>query len=89
MTDEVDKIYVVRTTARAHAAIREQMRYITVDQNSPQNAAAWVDRVWTSIDRLQKLPRRHPLAAGYEQISYVVRRMVLGKHLILFTVDEA
>jgi plasmid stabilization system protein ParE len=89
MPDETDKLYAVLVTATAQAAIREQVHYIAVDQQSPQNAAEWLDRVWTCIDDLEFLPLRYPIAEGYERLPYVVRRALLDRHLILFTVDEA
>lgn len=88
MSYESEKKYAVITTATAKGAIREQVRYIVEEQKAPQNAAEWLDRVWTSIDALEFMPLRFPQAEGYEHLSYVIRRVVLDNHLILFTVDE-
>lgn len=89
MADEVDKVYAVRTTAAARQAIREQARYIAVEQQSPQNAREWLERVWTAIDGLEFMPLRYNEAKGYDSLPYVVRRVILDNHLILFTVDKA
>jgi plasmid stabilization system protein ParE len=89
MTDEVDKKYTVTVTATAREAIREQVRYIAIDQRAPQNAAEWLGRVWSCIDQLEFLPRRFAAADGYDHLPYVVRRVVLDNHLILFTIDDA
>lgn len=85
--EESEKKYAVITTETAEAAIREQVRYIVEEQQAPQNAAEWLDRVWTAIDGLEFMPLRFGEAEGYEHLSYVVRRVVLDNHLILFTVD--
>lgn len=89
MPTESEKKYAVVTTATAKAAIREQVRHFAEEQQAPQNAAEWLGRVWTSIDGLEFMPLRFPPAEGYERLPYVVRRVVLDNHLILFTVDEA
>ena len=89
MQDETDKHYAVIMTATAKAAIREQVRFIAVEQQSPQNAAEWLGRVWSCVDGLEFLPKRFPPAEGYQRLPYVVRRIVLDSHLILFTIDEA
>ncbi len=80
---------MITLPATAREAIREQVRFIAVDQQSPQNAAEWLDRVWTCIDGLEFLPKRHLKAEGYDHLPYVVQRAILDNHLILFTVDEA
>jgi len=87
--DESDKLYRVKTTATARDAIREQVRHIVVEQRSPQNAAEWLDRIWSSVDGLEHLPFAYPQAEGYSHLPYVVRRVILDNHSILFTVDEA
>lgn len=88
MADEVDKIYTVITTATLREAIQEQVRYIAVDQQSPQNTGEWLDRVWTHIDGLEFLPQRNVKADGYDHLPLTVRRIILDNHLILYTVDE-
>lgn len=88
MQDETGKHYTVIITATAKTAIHEQVRYIAVEQQAPQNAAKWLDRVWTCIDGLEFMPLRHGKAEGYDRLPYVVRRAILDDYLILFTVDE-
>ncbi len=88
MPDETGKIYRVEVTATAREAILQQARYIAIDQRSPQNAAEWLDRIWTLVDGLEYLPKRHVVAQGYEQLPYVVRRVLVDNHFILFTIDD-
>ncbi len=88
MTDEADRTYTVVTTAVALAAIREQARFVIEQEQGTQNAAAWLGRVWTCIDDLEFMPLRFNKADGYERVPYVVRRVILANHLILFTVDK-
>lgn len=88
MPDESAKRYVVIATSTALTAIRDQVHHIAVEQRSPQNATEWLDRIWTSIDELELLPTRFPEAEGYSHLPYIVRRIVVDNHLILFTVDH-
>ena len=46
-----------------------------------------MDRVWSRIDDLERMPRRHSLAAEDEFVPYEVCRVILHNHLILFTID--
>lgn len=87
--EESEKKYDVITTDTAKAAIGEQVRYIKDEQQAPQNAATWLGRVWTAIDGLELMPMRHSVAEGYDHLPYVVRRVLVDRHLVLFTVDEA
>ncbi len=89
MADESERRYAVWVTETAAALIREQARFIALAGRSPGNAAEWLGRVWTCVDGLEFMPGRFPRAEGYEGLGRVLRRVVLGNHLILFTVDEA
>jgi hypothetical protein len=89
MPDESDKRYGVKITATAREAIRETARFIAVEQRSAQNAAEWLDRIWTCIDGIEFMPMRHLKAEGYDHLPYVVRRAILDNRLILFTVDQS
>lgn len=88
MVDEADKHYSVLVTATAREVITEQVRFLAIDRQSPQNAIQWLDRVWTNIDGLEFLPLRHAIAEGYDRLPYLVRRIMLDNYLILFAVDE-
>jgi plasmid stabilization system protein ParE len=80
--------YAVEVTEVALDAIAEQARYIAVDVQAPLNAARWVERIWDAVDALEQLPRRGPLAEENSYVEYEVRQLVVGNHLLLFTVDE-
>jgi plasmid stabilization system protein ParE len=80
--------YAVEVTEVALDAIAEQARYIAVDAQAPLNAARWVERIWDAADALEQLPRRGPLAEEDAYVEHEVRQLVVGNHLLLFTVDE-
>lgn len=42
-----------------------------------------------AVASLQTLPRRLALAEEDQHVAYEVRRVVVGQHLLLFTIDEA
>lgn len=60
-------IYEVHTGARVHEAIRQAVRYIAVDCQSPMNAERWLDRLWDRIDELEEMPRRFPIDSAFSQ----------------------
>ena len=88
MSDPVDREYEVRLTPRADAAIEATAAYIRDEQRSPQNASAWLVRVYAAVDGLAFLPQRHGSAEENGQRSYEIRQVILDSHLVIFTVNE-
>ena len=80
--------YVVEITGTAFVAIRNQARHIAIECQSPENAKRWLERVWDAVDSLEQFPRRAAKAQEDEFVSYEVRQLVVGSHLILFTIDD-
>ena len=80
--------YAVELTDAALAAIGEQARYIAIEGRAPENAKRWIERVWDAVDSLENLPRRGARAQEDDYVSYDVRQLVVGSHLLLFTVDD-
>jgi plasmid stabilization system protein ParE len=83
------KGYAVEVTASALDAIAEQARYIAVDAQAPLNAARWLEAIWDAAHSLERFPRRAPVAEEDAYVEYEVRQLVVGNHLLLFTVDDA
>jgi hypothetical protein len=83
------KRYTVAVTATAHRAIAAAARYIAVDAQSPANAQTWLERVWDAVESLERSPRRAPRAEEDAYVDYEVRHVVVGSHLLLFTIDDA
>jgi len=80
--------YSVEVTDAAFVAIRKHARYITVESQSPKNAERWLEQVWDAVDSLEHLPRRAAKAQEDEFLAYEVRQLVVGSHLLLFTIDD-
>jgi plasmid stabilization system protein ParE len=80
--------YEVHLTETALEAIRAQARYIAVDARSPQNAQRWLEAILDAIDSLAQFPGRAAKAEEDRYVDYEVRQLVMGQHLLLFTVDE-
>jgi len=80
--------YAVEITDAVLDAIEDQARYIAIDHASPLNSERWIERVFDAVDGLSAMPQRHALAIEDEYLPYEVRRVLIGNHHLLFTVDE-
>ena len=80
--------YTVEISNAALKLITAQARYIAVDCHAPLNASRWLEQVFDTIDGLEDFPSRHNLAPENKYKPYEVRRVLVGKYLILFTIDE-
>jgi hypothetical protein len=54
----------------------------------PAHAGRWLARVWDAVDSLELWPRRGRRTEDYGWFDGEVRRLVVGRHLLLFTVDD-
>jgi len=82
-------LYAVELTDAALAAIADQARYIAVKAKAPRNAQRWLERIWDAVDSLERWPLRAARAAEDDYLEYEVRQLVVGSHLLLFTVDDS
>ena len=80
--------YAVELTEAAQAAIAAEARYIAVDGNAPLNAKRWLERIWDAVDSLERWPERAGVAEEDAYLEYEVRQLVVGRHLLLFTIDS-
>jgi len=80
--------YAVEMTDAAFDAIRTQAKYIAIEGQSPLNAARWLEQVWDAVDGLERMPQIHNLADENAYKKYEVRRVIVGSHVLLFTIDE-
>ena len=51
--------YTVHFTDEAWVPIQAQVRYIAIENHSPENASRWLARLLDAIDTLEQLPQRH------------------------------
>ena len=79
--------YSVELTDAAFAAIRDHARHIAVTDHAPETAKRWLERVWDAVDSLEHSPRRAAKAQEDAYVAYEVRQLVVGNHLLLFTVE--
>ena len=80
--------YTVELTDAALYAITVHARYIAVDGQAPENAKRWLERMWDAVDSLEQSPGRAAKAQEDAYVVYEVRQLVVGSHLLLFTVDD-
>jgi plasmid stabilization system protein ParE len=78
-------VYVTETT---YAQISSYARYIAEEKRAPENARNWVDRVYTAIESLSYHPYRCELAVENDYRDYEIRRLRIGRYLVLYTIDE-
>lgn len=80
--------YSVEITASARRKILEQANYIAINAQAPLNAERWYERVWDVIRSLKESPHRHNFAPENELRPFEIRRAHVGRHFILFTINE-
>src|SRR3954468_334379 len=79
----------VEVTDTALAAIAAQARYILEGSGSDAAAQRWLESIWDAVDSLERWPRRAGRAEEDAYVEYEVRQIIIGNHLLLFTiVDE-
>lgn len=81
--------YEVEVTASALAAIGAHAGRIAEVDGAPRVAARWLERIGEAVDSLRHWPRRCPRAAEDAMLAAEVRQLVVGRHLLLFTIDDA
>ena len=82
------KHYRVRVTATAAEAIERHAHFIAHEQHALGSARRWLEAIWDAVHSLHALPNRARLAEEDASVDYVVRRLVVFQHILLFTVDE-
>ncbi len=80
--------YRVVITEPALDAIREQARYIAIEQQEPEAAARWLRRVFDASDTLAEMPRRCARAPEDEMRPYEIRWLGVGRFVLLLTVVD-
>lgn len=80
--------YTVEVTETALYAIVAQARFIAVEAKEPLNAQRWLERIWDAVESLELSPRRGATAEEDKYLESEVRQLIVGKHLLLFTVDD-
>ena len=80
--------YAVELTDTVSAAIIAQARYLSAEAEAPMTAQLWLEQVWDAVESLGQWPRRAAKADEDAYVEYEVRQLIVGSHLLLFTVDD-
>lgn len=80
--------YNVVVTDDAEAAIRREAEFIVEDSGFASRAVDWLLRAYALIDTLEESPRGCALAIENEFRPYEIRKLIHGRHQILFTIDD-
>ena len=68
--------------------MHEIQRYIAFSLAAPDTASKWRERMKREMESLSRFPNRVPLTEEEPWHSEGVHKMVIGKHLAYFWVDE-
>jgi plasmid stabilization system protein ParE len=80
--------YRVLITNSARNRIVEQAKYIASESQSLSVAQRWLQQIYDSVDTLIDFPRRCAPAAENDLREYEIRRLVVGRYLIVFTIID-
>ncbi len=80
--------YKVVVTAEATDRIVEHAEYIATQSGSWQVAEDWVQRVYDVIASLDSMPDRFALAEESRRTGGKLRRILIGKYVANYLVDE-
>lgn len=78
----------VLITRSARSRIVEQARYIASESQSLVVARRCLQQIYDAVDGLSDFLRRSALAVENDFREYEIRRLVVGRYLILFTIVE-
>jgi plasmid stabilization system protein ParE len=80
--------FEVFMTTAAKQRISEQAEWIATEQAGPHVAAAWLTRIVGTIDELEEMPYRYPVASEDAWCDYEVRQVTIGQYLLFITILE-
>ena len=80
--------YSIRVSPAAADRVADYAEFIAERSGSVDIARRWVDRVYSAIDSLAYWPRRFAFAEENDHLDYEIRRLIVGRHLVLYTVDD-
>ena len=76
----------VIVTPEAQTGVRESFLYI--HEESPLNAARWLQMLYKKIDTLERMPERCSSAREQEYLEEDLRQLVFKSHRIVFQIDK-
>jgi plasmid stabilization system protein ParE len=76
--------YLVDFSRAAAHEIEEIEEWLAAD--SLEAAGRWMDGLLATVDRLERMPSRCPLAPENESHTEEIRQMIYGRYRILFTI---
>ncbi|MCC7474674.1 MAG: type II toxin-antitoxin system RelE/ParE family toxin [Pirellulales bacterium] len=82
------KPYTIRVSSFAAEQIAEYQAHIAEKSGFAEIAERWADLVYAAIEELQIMPRRFALAEEDNYRDYNIHRLLIGKYLALYTIDE-
>ena len=80
--------YRVIVAERATLAVVEYAEYIATRSGSWRVAEDWVQHVYDEFELLEYLPDRYERAQESTRLDYVARRLLIGKYVAYYHVDE-
>ena len=81
--------YSVTVSPLARTQIARYAEYIVESSGSLEVGNRWVFRVYTTTQSLSHFPQRFGLAEENDHREYEIRRLVIGKYLALYHIEES
>lgn len=85
----MDREYKIKVTDYALEQLREIQEYITVSLQAPETAAKWRENMKKELESLSHFPNRVMLTEEEPWHSEGIHRLVVGKHLVYFWIDDS
>lgn len=85
----MDKEYAVKITDYALEQLQEIQQYISLSLQAPNTAAKWRDSMKKELASLSYFPNRIMLTEEEPWHSEGIHKMVVGKYLVYFWIDES
>lgn len=79
--------YTVEVSPLVMTAIRTQALRIADDK--PIAAERWLRRILRAVEKLESMPRRHPISESIsDSLGLEVRRLIVGRYKLFFHVND-
>lgn len=63
-------------------------RFEQIEKESPQNAVSWYISLMESIEKLDQLADRCPIASEDADIQKGIRHLIVGNYRVLYAIDN-
>jgi len=80
--------YDIEITKSAENDLLEIGKYISNELLEPDRALKVVDKIATTIFKLEEMPTRHPIVSDDKLASKGIRKFIIDNHIVFYIVNE-